>query len=92
MSETFRKSNNKGISKMSIIYEFKKNSNEKLAAAFTEYKGKKLFDLRVYYNAGDERLPDWKFTRKGISVLRELIPEIKEAMDKALEEYEKSVK
>jgi hypothetical protein len=76
----------------SIIHEFQKNSSEKVVAAFTEYKGKKLFDLRVYYNAGNERLPDWKFTKKGISVLRDLIPELKEAMDKALEEYEKTLK
>lgn len=70
------------------IYEFKKNVGEKVVIQFSDFKGYKLIDLRVFYNAGlDEE--DWKPTPKGISISRDLVSKLKEGVDKALEEWEK---
>ena len=70
------------------IYEFKKNALEKVVCQFREYKRNKLIDLRVFYDAGDG---DWRPTPKGISLRRELIPELKLALDKAAEEWEREL-
>ena len=70
------------------IYEFKKNALEKVVCQFREYKRNKLIDLRVFYDAGDG---DWRPTPKGISLRRELIPELKEAVDAAVREWEKTL-
>ena len=37
------------------IYEFKKNALETVIIQFTEFKGKKLLDLRIYYDAGKNK-------------------------------------
>ena len=70
-----------------IIHEFFKNSAEKVVTSFTLYKGKKLVNLRVYYNAADEG-EDWRPSPKGLALRRELVLELKEAIDKAAEEYQ----
>ena len=48
-----------------VIDEFQKNSLEKVRVAITEYHGKQLIDLRIFYldNQGN-----WAPTRKGISL------------------------
>jgi hypothetical protein len=76
----------------SIIHEFQKNSGEKVVIQFSEYKGKKYIDVRVFYNAGDGKVEDWKPTKKGITISRDLISELKEGVDKALDEWEKTLK
>lgn len=68
-----------------IIHEFEKNTQEKVVTSFTIYKGRKLVSLRVYCRAGD----DWKRTTKGLALRREMIPDLKGAIDKAVQEYEK---
>lgn len=73
-----------------ILGEFKKNSGGVVRVSFTTYKGKKLVNLRVYYNAAEEG-EEWRPTPKGLTLRRELIPELKEAVDKAAEEYEKEL-
>ena len=70
------------------VYEFKKNALETLIIQFTEFKGKKLLDLRIYYDAGKNK-EDWIPTTKGITISRDLIPKLKEGVDKALAEWEK---
>ena len=70
------------------IYEFRKNAFEKLIIQFTEYKGKKLIDLRVFYDSGENK-EDYRPTHKGISLSREMIPEIKEGIDRAFKEWKK---
>lgn len=73
-----------------VISEFQKNAAEKVILQFTEFKGKKLFDLRIYCNAADDGQDElWKPTPKGISICRSLLPELKEGIDKALAEFEK---
>jgi len=70
------------------IYEFKKNSLANVIIQFAEFKGKKLLDLRIYYDAGKNR-EDWRPTTKVITISRGLIPKLKEGIDKALAEWEK---
>ena len=71
-----------------VIFEFQKNALEKVVCQFKEYKRNKLIDLRVFYDAGDG---DSRPTPKGISLRRELIPDLKRGIDKAAEEYEKEL-
>jgi len=68
-----------------IIHEFMKNGEEKIIVSFNSYKGKRLINLRVYYESED----GWRPTAKGLTVRRELIPDLKEAIDKAAAEFEK---
>lgn len=69
-----------------LIYEFEKNSAEKVRAEFTNFNGMDLFNLWVYYKAGEGE-DDWKPSKKGLCVQLHQIPELKAAIDKASEEY-----
>ena len=75
------------MSEDKILHEFQKNAGEKVITSFSVFKGKKLVNLRVYYQAGD----GWRPTRKGLTLRREMIPDLKEAIDKAAQEYEKEL-
>lgn len=70
------------------VHEFKKNALEKVHVQFTEFKGKKLIDLRVFYNAGEAK-EDWRPTPKGLTISRDLIPKLKEGVDKAYTKWKK---
>ena len=62
-----------------LIYEFAKNTGQKVVVQLREFKGKKLIDLRVFYlNEGGS----WRPTPKGISLRPELIGELKRGVDK----------
>jgi len=76
---------NKKTDEEKIIHEFMKNGEDKIIVSFTTYKGKRLINLRVYYESED----GWKPTAKGLTIRRELIPDLKAAIDKAAAEYEK---
>ena len=73
-----------------VIHEFQKNNGERVRISFTTYKSKKLVNLRIYYNAADKG-EDWRPTPKGLTLRRELILDLKEAIDKAAEEYNKEL-
>jgi hypothetical protein len=68
-----------------VLHEFQKNAGEKVVTSFSTFKGKKLVNFRVYYQDGD----DWKPSPKGLTLRREMIPDLKEAVDIAAAEYEK---
>lgn len=70
------------------IYEIQKNNMEKIVIALTEFKGNKLLDIRIYYDASPNREVDFRPSRKGISVPYDLARELKEGIDKALAEIE----
>jgi hypothetical protein len=76
------------MSEEKIICQFKKNANETVMVKFTQFKGKRLLDIRAYYAADNG---DLKPTPKGISISRDLIPELKDAIDKAAEEWEREL-
>jgi len=62
------------------VHQFAKNSSEEVRVSLTEYKGHKLIDLRIYYEADEsgERRP----TKKGITIDVGLYPELKRAIIK----------
>ena len=70
------------------IYEFKKNVGEKLFIQFSEFKGNKLIDIRIYYDIGESK-DDWRPTPKGTYISRGLVPELKKGVDRAFNEWEK---
>ena len=74
-----------------VIHEFQKNANEKVRAEFCEYKGRDLFNLRVFFHA-DSPGEEWIPSRKGISLSTSQIPELKEAVDRAYQEWQKRIK
>jgi len=76
------------MSEEQIIHQFKKNANETVMVKLTQFKGKRLIDIRAYY-AAENGGP--KPTPKGISISRDLIPELKLAVDKAAEEWEREL-
>jgi len=76
------------MSEEKIIHQFKKNANETVMVKFTHFKGKRLIDIRAYYAAENAEL---KPTQKGVSLRQDLLPELKEAIDKATKEWEREL-
>jgi len=76
------------MSEEKIIHQFKKNANETIIVKLTQFKSKRLLDIRAYYAADNG---DLRPTPKGISISIDLIPELKLAIDKAAEEWEKEL-
>ncbi len=64
-----------------VTYEFNKNSRELVRTGHTEYQGHKLIYLRVFYNAGSDEKPEWRPTRKGITISEELVNELSKAVE-----------
>ena len=72
-----------------LIAKFEKNSFEEVRISLTNFKGKDLIDLRVYYRPddGEEMLP----TKKGITISLEKFSDLKNAilaLEKALPKKE----
>lgn len=64
-----------------ITYQFDKNATEIVRAGKTEYQGHKLVYLRVFYNAGTSEVPEWKPSKKGITISEDLIEELIRAVN-----------
>ena len=71
-----------------VIYEFQKNSFEKVMMELNNFRGKRLINVRVYYLA-DSKMDDWKPSSKGIAMSLDLLPELKKGIDKAYKRWEK---
>lgn len=73
---TLQKGREKDMSE--VISTFSKNALEEIRVGITEFKGKKLIDLRSWYDpgGGEERKP----TRKGLTLSVDLFPELKKAI------------
>ncbi len=67
-----------------VLHQFSKNATEEVRASLTEYKGHKLIDFRIYYEAEDGG--EWRPTKKGITIDVGLYPELKKAMMKVEKE------
>jgi hypothetical protein len=78
---------NKKTDEEKIIYEFMKNAGELVRTSFCIYKGKKLVNIRAYYEAED----GWRPTRHGLTLRRSMILDLKTAVDAAAAEYEKEL-
>ena len=67
-----------------LIAQFEKNATEVVRVSLTEFRGRKLIDLRVYYT-NDEG--EYRPTRKGIAISVDGYPEFRNAiarLDKVL--------
>ncbi len=62
-----------------FIGEITKNKRETLRCEIIEYKGITLLDLRVYTKSDECPVP----TRKGVSIKIEMIPQIREWLQRA---------
>ena len=60
-----------------IIAQFEKNATEVVRVSLSEYRGHKLFDVRVYYSDDEGQ---YKPTRKGVSLSVNLYTDFKRAM------------
>ena len=70
-----------------VISSFAKNSFEEVRISLTEFKGKELIDLRVYYQPDGEE--EMRPTKKGITISSEKFPELKKgllALEKVIQE------
>ena len=79
------------MSENQLIHEFQKNAIERVGAEFCEYKGRDMFNLRVFFQP-DNSSKEWLPTRKGITLSASLIPELKDAIDKAYQQWKKRTK
>lgn len=66
-----------------IVAEIPKSKSEKIVVQHTVFKDHALVDVRVFYDAGKLE-PEWKPTRKGLSLRPELLPELIVALERAV--------
>jgi hypothetical protein len=60
-----------------VIAEFQQNAVEHIRLVLQEYKGKRLIDLRIYYQ---DDAGEWLPTKKGMALTVEQWPELRQAM------------
>jgi hypothetical protein len=60
-----------------VIAQFEKNAKEVVRVSLSEYRGHKLFDVRVYYSDDEGQ---YKPTRKGVSLSVNLYTDFKRAL------------
>jgi hypothetical protein len=61
-----------------LVFRFEKNSFEEVRISLTEFKGKELIDIRVYYQPEGEE--DMRPTKKGITISPEKFPELQKGL------------
>ena len=73
-----------------VVACFEKNSMEEVRVSLTEFKGKELIDLRVFYQPEGEE--EKRPTKKGITISPDKFPDLKKAilaLEKALQKKRK---
>ena len=60
-----------------LIEQFEKNATEVVRVSLTEYRGRKLVDVRVYYADSEGQ---YRPTKKGVSLSVEVYPDFKRAL------------
>ena len=60
-----------------LIEQFEKNATEVVRVSLTEYRGRKLVDVRVYYSDSEGQ---YRPTKKGVSLSVDVYPDFKRAM------------
>src|SRR4030042_4260996 len=78
-------------SKTKVLSEFHKSAGELVRVSLSEYRGKRYIDLRIYFDGGQGEAADWNPSKRGLCIGVDLLAELKEAIDKAAEEYEKEL-
>ena len=61
-----------------VIARFEKNSFEEVRISLTEFKGKELIDIRVYYQPEGEE--EMRPTKKGITISPEKFPDLQKGL------------
>ena len=70
-----------------LIYEFNKNASEVVRVQLVRYDNRELLDVRVWIlKDGGDYIP----TRKGIALRLEQVDSLKQAIDKAAQELERT--
>ena len=60
-----------------LIAQFEKNATEVVRVSLTEYRGRKLVDVRVYYSDDEGQ---YHPTKKGVSLSVDVYPDFKRAL------------
>ena len=60
-----------------LIAQFEKNATEVVRVSLTEYRGRKLVDVRVYYSDDEGQ---YRPTKKGVSLSVDVYPDFKRAL------------
>lgn len=60
-----------------LIEQFEKNATEVVRVSLTEYRGRKLVDVRVYYSDSEGQ---YRPTKKGVALSVDVYPDFKRAM------------
>lgn len=60
-------------------FEFERSATEKLVVEDTEYKGRQLVTLRIFFLADNK---EWLPTKKGVTFKREQLDEVLAALEK----------
>lgn len=60
-----------------VIAQFEKNATEVIRISLTEYRGRKLIDMRVYYSDDEGQ---YRPTKKGVSLSADRYTDFKRAM------------
>ncbi|MFH0702637.1 MAG: transcriptional coactivator p15/PC4 family protein [bacterium] len=69
-----------------LLAAITRTATEEIHIQINEYKGKKYLDLRVYYTTDDGL--NWNPTKKGVTFSPDKLEELKEAIEKAQQEFE----
>ena len=72
-----------------VLMEFSKNSKEKVIGEICSYNDYDLLNIRVLERS-NQNGEQWKYTTKGITIRVSLIPQLKELVDKAYEELQRT--
>jgi phosphoglycolate phosphatase-like HAD superfamily hydrolase len=68
----------KGLNMDELIAQFEKNATEVVRVSLTEYRKRKLVDVRVYYSDDEGQ---YRPTKKGVSLSLEVYPDFKRALE-----------
>lgn len=68
-----------------LIYSFRKNAGEQVRICLSDFKGKDLIDVRVYY-LDDGPGENWKPSRRGICMQRDHMQRLLEGLKLACEQ------
>jgi len=71
-----------------ILWEFEKDHCRIVRFSLREYNGHPFADLRVYWR--NETSPDWTPGKQGVTVPIFRLPELRDAIDRAISENEES--
>lgn len=67
-----------------VIKDIRKTSTERIRIALRSYKGSEFLDIRNFYDSTGKET-EFKPTSKGITVQLNLLPELRKAVEEAVE-------